>query len=234
MRRGVLAILMLVVSAAALNDMSFNNTYTSGQVLTHSQLNEDNDSTRLPFNRLNDSLDANFVRFSDLEDGDTLLDSLRVTRMVMQWLTLDTLVGPVDIDSIKGHPYIDTITSAKVTGATVIATSASITTATISKMVRLHLDTNAVSPTDGTLSITGSFLWLTGQATKDTITAFGGVVFTTPGAVVYLYSPSDSILMVDDDADLNLASDFWLTANKVMVLTNLDADTWIEVSRSDN
>ena len=100
--RTLLVVLALAVAAMALDDMTYNNTYVTGQVLMASDLNEDNDSTRLPYNRLLDTLDAKYVRFADLEGGDTLMDSLRVTRAKVGWMDLDSLRGAPNVDSLAG------------------------------------------------------------------------------------------------------------------------------------
>jgi len=101
----ILFTVLIVLSTTALDDMTTPNTYTSNSILTAAQLNEDNDSTRLPYNRLLDTLDARFVRFSDLEDGDSTLDSLTVTRGRFTWLSADTITsttGDISVDNITG------------------------------------------------------------------------------------------------------------------------------------
>ncbi len=97
--RTILLGLAMAVGAFALNDMTFNNTYLDSAILEASQLNEDNDSTSLAYNRLVDSLELKFIRFTDLNSGDSTLDTLY----------LEALRGNPDVDSLAGSIVIDTL-----------------------------------------------------------------------------------------------------------------------------
>lgn len=113
MRKAFLGLLLVSVAAFALDDMTVPNNYTSNQILTAAQLNEDNDSTYLPYNRMLDSLDAKFIRFTDLSDGDSTLDTLKVS----------AIRGNPDVDSLNGKIVVDSL-EAGVSGGIVIDSAA--------------------------------------------------------------------------------------------------------------
>lgn len=97
--RNLLLVLLLAVGAYALDDMTFANTYVDSQVLTHTQLNQDNDSVETWIAKTNDSLDVEFMRFTDLTSGDSTLSRIQT----------DTIASDPVIDSISGPTYIDRI-----------------------------------------------------------------------------------------------------------------------------
>jgi len=101
--------LILVVSSFSLNDIVVPNSFAYGAIIQASEFNVNNDSIRIPYNLLLDSLDKEFIRFTDLTSGDSTLTRLQVDS-IMQNTYMDSLVlGWSIIDSITGNPYIDSV-----------------------------------------------------------------------------------------------------------------------------
>lgn len=99
MRVTILCLLTLAWFLYALDDVSIPNTFVPSTKAKSSEVNENFDSLRIPFNRLNDSLEVKFVRYADLNSGDSSFDKI----------TVDTIRGNPDVDSISGNPVIDSI-----------------------------------------------------------------------------------------------------------------------------
>lgn len=104
MRKMSFLLLLFVCGGYALDDMTFANTYVDSQVLTHTQLNQDNDSTANTFNKLNDSLEARFMRTSNYTSGDSSLSLftcgvLSVTDSATNQFKADTLTARLGIYS---------------------------------------------------------------------------------------------------------------------------------------
>jgi len=97
--RTILLVLSFSVCAFALQDLNYPNNFSAGDTIRAANFQSNNDSLENLWARNQDSLDAAFIRFSDLEDGDTTLDSLRV----------NAIRGNPDIDSAKGNPRIDSV-----------------------------------------------------------------------------------------------------------------------------
>lgn len=99
MRNAILFLLLAVSGVFALEDITYANTYVDSQVLTHNNLNDDNDTTAAVNGRNIDTLELRFMRFADLTSGDTTLTRLQV----------DTIRSNPDIDSVRGNPLVDSI-----------------------------------------------------------------------------------------------------------------------------
>jgi len=97
MRTAILLVLSLAAGAFALQDLNFPNNFSAGDTIKASNFQANNDSLENLWARNQDSSDAVFIRFTDLSDGDSTLDSLRV----------NAIRSNPDIDSIKGNPRID-------------------------------------------------------------------------------------------------------------------------------
>jgi len=88
--KSLFLLLFLSLPTFSLDTMKTANTFASGATITASTFNENEDSTRIPYNKLLDSLDLNFVRFNDTDSNYTF-----------NKLTLDSLRGTPDVDSLQ-------------------------------------------------------------------------------------------------------------------------------------
>jgi hypothetical protein len=88
---------LLTPEATAFDDVAVPNTFSSGDTLYHSDLNDNNDTLEVYVNNNADTTDNKFIRFSDMEDGDSTLARAQ----------LDSIRSNPDVDSISGNPVID-------------------------------------------------------------------------------------------------------------------------------
>lgn len=96
---------LAVPVAFTLNDLSFTSKPSDGDTIYIDSVFVPMDTTRARINQLNDSLENRFVRFSDIEDGDSTFDRLQADTVVAD--TID--VAHVDADTV----FVDTITATK-------------------------------------------------------------------------------------------------------------------------
>lgn len=106
MKKTILIFLSLAVYSFSLNDVSVPNNFTASTPARSSEVNANFDSLKSRINQNNDTLDQSFIRFSDLESGDSLLEKCRIDTA-----RIDHIKSNPDVDSLKGNPYIDTVTT---------------------------------------------------------------------------------------------------------------------------
>jgi len=94
----------------AFNDVTKPYTFSSGTVISSSNVNSTLDTLTTRINDKADTTDHKFVRFTDLTGGDSTLKRIQV----------DTIRSNPDVDSIKGNPFIDTVTTRYVVADSVI------------------------------------------------------------------------------------------------------------------
>lgn len=122
MHKILIILSIFAVCAFALDDLNFSTTYVDSGVIEASDFEDDKDSTSTWTSRTNDSLEAKFVRFSDLTSGDSTISRLQVDTLIVNGagtVDVDTVVGDViqgdraDIDTV----YADTLgaTNSKIT-----------------------------------------------------------------------------------------------------------------------
>jgi hypothetical protein len=95
----LILLLSLFVITVAMNTVTIPNSFTSGGKIYASEMNENNDSISSAITKNLDSLDVKFIRFSDLNKGDSTLKRINV----------DTLDSNPWIDSIRGNTWIDSL-----------------------------------------------------------------------------------------------------------------------------
>lgn len=117
MKNVFLLLLLFVVSTHAIDSLKINNTYVDSAVLTAAELNEDNDSCEVWSERLIDTLDIAFPRWTDLNSGDSTflrlnVDTIGSSPYIENHPTTDTLT----LSFIRGNPNIDSAVISKITG----------------------------------------------------------------------------------------------------------------------
>lgn len=115
----------------ALDDMTIPNPFSPNTPARSAEVNENNDSTKIAFNRLNDTLANDFTRNIYFESGDTTIKTIYVDTVValvcsvnVRGYMADLTAGTVNIDggtidgvtiggSTEGAGYFDTLHSVK-------------------------------------------------------------------------------------------------------------------------
>lgn len=146
MKKLALVLLAWFAPAMALDSLIIANTYIDSQVLTHTNLNDDNDSAERWSQRLVDSIDTRWVRFADLESGDSTLSRLQVDT-IRGNPSVDSLDGPIYVDTIRGNPNIDSIGGpVYVDSMTVDSMNVANFGASISTLIRANVDSIRGNP----------------------------------------------------------------------------------------
>lgn len=99
MRNACIAVLLLVASGYAWTDISMPNTFVDSGIIYASDHNENDSTAAQGINDLADTVEIEFMRWSDLSSGDSTLYRVQV----------DTIRSNPDVDSLQGKPYIDSI-----------------------------------------------------------------------------------------------------------------------------
>ncbi len=155
MKKSLLFILAVCSALYALPTITIPHTFAQFDTIRASHFNDNFDSLRIPLNIFfSDTLDAAFIRFDDLESGDTLLDSIRVTG------------GTITRLYVSDSAFIDT-TRINVLG---VSTSADFSGATISDLgIVTTIDINGGTIDGATIgansSSTGAFTTLSSSST---------------------------------------------------------------------
>lgn len=99
----------------ALDSTVVPNSFLPNTLIESADFNENSDSIQRWSARLIDSLDAKFVRFTDLGGGDSTLDTLKVN-FIRSNPNIDSITNPLlyltggmYMDSIRGNPDIDSL-----------------------------------------------------------------------------------------------------------------------------
>jgi hypothetical protein len=87
----------LAITGFCLNAHTVPNNPSDSSLIRASDFRQNNDSLEAWTTRIIDSIDGRFIRFSDLNSGDSTLKRVQV----------DTIRSNPDIDSIRGRPFID-------------------------------------------------------------------------------------------------------------------------------
>lgn len=115
-------ILILLVSMGfCIDDMSVPNTFVSGTPALASEVNQNFDTNKVHNNRIIDTLDKEFSRFTDFSSGDSTLTRLQVDTIrsnpnvdsitIVNRAFIDTIRSNPDIDSISGGTSFDSLIS---------------------------------------------------------------------------------------------------------------------------
>jgi hypothetical protein len=107
------AVLLLAIVIYAINDVTVPNTFTAGTKAIASEVNENFDSLETGVNRIVDTIDNRFVRFTDFRDS--TIDTINLTALRGN-PDVDSLAGAIvcdtllELDYITGAPVTDSIT----------------------------------------------------------------------------------------------------------------------------
>lgn len=99
----LLMVFFVFFVAYSFTDVTKPNTYSPGDVIKASKLNQNDDTTYSRINNLYDSLEINFLRFRDFKD--TTIDSIK-TNKISSNPTIDSINGS---KRISGNPIFDSI-----------------------------------------------------------------------------------------------------------------------------
>jgi len=110
MKKAMLILLSVAAYTFSLNDVSVPNRFNPSTPARSSEVNANFDTLASRINQNNDTIEQKFIRFSDLESGDSILEKCRI----------DT----ARIDHIRSNPEADsmTITKADINGGTIDGT----------------------------------------------------------------------------------------------------------------
>jgi hypothetical protein len=120
MRKIFPVILALYAQSFALNDVAVPNTFSDSGIIYASEHNANFDTLEARVNQLNDSLDAAFMRFTDLSSHDSTLKYIKVDT-IRSNPNVDSLAGniifggqatwtkKVSLDSIRSNPNVDSL-----------------------------------------------------------------------------------------------------------------------------
>ena len=100
MKKAMLILLLVAAYTFSLNDVSVPNRFIPSTPARSSDVNANFDTLASRINQNNDTIEQKFIRFSDLESGDSILEKCRI----------DT----ARIDHIRGNPEADSMTITKV------------------------------------------------------------------------------------------------------------------------
>lgn len=146
MKKSFLFLLFVTCNLFALDDISIPYSFSPKDTIKASKFEANNSEIQTKFNKLNDSLELSFIRFSDLESGDSLLDKVRV----------DTL----RVDNIRSNPNVDSISGdVRFTGAPTVngvLTASGGVTGNVTGNVTGSISGGTVSGSTGTFSSTVS------------------------------------------------------------------------------
>lgn len=95
----IIVLLLFCLNIYSLDDLNYGTTYVDSALIEAADFEEDKDSMELWAEKLNDSLENSFVRFTDVKDSN------------FQKIKCDSIRSNPDVDSIRGNPFIDTVTS---------------------------------------------------------------------------------------------------------------------------
>ncbi len=110
MKKAMLILLSVAAYTFSLNDVSVPNKFNPSTPARSSEVNANFDTLASRINQNNDTIEQKFIRFSDLESGDSILEKCRI----------DT----ARIDHIRSNPEADsmTITKVDINGGTIDGT----------------------------------------------------------------------------------------------------------------
>jgi hypothetical protein len=110
MKKAMLILLSVAAYTFSLNDVSVPNRFNPSTPARSSEVNANFDTLASRINQNNDTIEQKFIRFSDLESGDSILEKCRI----------DT----ARIDHIRSNPEADsmTITKVDINGGTIDGT----------------------------------------------------------------------------------------------------------------
>ena len=103
-------------SASGWDDISLPHTFVDSGIIYASEVYANDSLPVKGVNDLADTMDTEFIRFTDLSSGDSTISRLQVDTIsgnpvIDSIQGMDVIRGNPDIDSISGHPLIDTITT---------------------------------------------------------------------------------------------------------------------------
>lgn len=158
-RKVAMILASCVLSVQGLTDVTVPKTWAARDTLTRTNLNKINDTIYTRMNQLNDSLEVNFVRFSDVKDS------------TFQKVKCDSIRSNPDIDSIQGNPRIDTLTvTTTATAANLTATNKVTADSVRTEYIRgnPNIDSISGSPRINAATLTGG-LSVGGTIAADTV-----------------------------------------------------------------
>lgn len=107
----LLMVTLLASAAFSMTDVAVPHVFVDSGVIYASQFNNNNDTLEKRINANKDTVEYKFVRFSDLNGGDSTLtrletDTIRSNPDIDSIRGLNIMRGNPDIDSISGNPFV--------------------------------------------------------------------------------------------------------------------------------
>jgi len=244
---------LMAISIFALNDATVPYTFSTGEKVLASQFNSNFDTLETWISRTNDSIDEKFIRFSDLNGGDStlrvdtvyggssvwtgisIIDSLVVTKQIqgnLKGAVVGNVIGNVTGNLTGNVTGNASGTAATVTGAaqTAITSVGTLTGLTVSGTSTFDSTRHRTITTSGIVSIgndDASAVIRTGGAnTNISITSMGanGSIRLLAGGVANGTLSNREVMRADGTSG-NVGIDTTAPKEKLHVKGNIKADT---------